>query len=94
MKLFVYAAIALVLAACPALADNCERSRSYLLGALGGELKLPPKEYDALLTLRPGWSNRTSYVIAPSGKITHVYSDLSPKKHVQETLDAVKALEK
>ena len=52
------------------------------------------KEYDALLTLRPGWSNRTSYVIAPSGKITHVYSDLSPKKHVQETLDAVKALEK
>ena len=52
------------------------------------------KEYDALLTLRPGWSNRTSYVIAPSGKITHVYSDLSPKKHVQETLNAVKALEK
>ncbi|KAA0070686.1 peroxiredoxin [Rhodanobacter sp. T12-5] len=52
------------------------------------------KEYDALLMLRPGWSNRTSYVIAPSGKITHVYSDLSPKKHVQETLNAVKALEK
>ncbi|PWK87754.1 peroxiredoxin [Fulvimonas soli] len=52
------------------------------------------KAYDALLTLRPGWSDRTSYVIAPSGKISHVYSDLSPKKHVQETLDAVKALEK
>ena len=52
------------------------------------------KEYDALLTMRPGWSDRTSYVIAPSGKITHVYSDLKPNKHVQETLDAVKALEK
>ncbi len=52
------------------------------------------KEYDALLMMRPGWSNRTSYVIAPSGKITHVYSDLSPGKHVKETLDAVKALEK
>jgi len=51
-------------------------------------------EYDALLTMKPGWSDRTSYVIAPSGKITHVYSDLSPKNHVQETLDAVKALEK
>ena len=51
MKSFVYAAIALVLAACPALADNCERSRSYLLGALGGELKLPPKEYDALFRI-------------------------------------------
>lgn len=51
------------------------------------------KAYDALLLLRPGWSDRTSYVIAPSGKITHVYSSLSPTKHVQETLDAVKALE-
>ena len=51
------------------------------------------KQYDALLMMRPGWSDRTSYVIAPSGKITHVYSALSPNKHVQETLDAVKALE-
>ena len=51
------------------------------------------KEYDALLLLRPGWSDRTSYVIAPSGKITHVYSSLSPTKHVEETLNAVKALE-
>ena len=52
------------------------------------------KEYDALLLMKPGWSNRTSYVIDQSGKITHVYSSLSPTKHVQETLDAVKALEK
>lgn len=52
------------------------------------------KEYDALLPMRPGWSDRTSYVIAPSGKIAHVYSNLSPNKHVQETLDAVKAIEK
>ncbi|MGC1546990.1 MAG: peroxiredoxin [Rhodanobacter sp.] len=52
------------------------------------------KAYDATLLLRPGWSDRTSYVIAPSGIITHVYSSLSPTKHVQETLDAVKAIEK
>lgn len=52
------------------------------------------REYDALLIMRPGWSDRTSYVIAPSGKIAHVYSALSPKKHVEETLNAVKALEK
>ena len=51
------------------------------------------RQYDALLPMKPGWSDRTSYVIAPSGKITHVYSDLSPKKHVEETLNAVKALE-
>ena len=50
------------------------------------------KKYDALLTLKPGWSNRTSYVISSSGRIVHAYSDLSPKQHVKETLDAVKAL--
>jgi peroxiredoxin Q/BCP len=51
------------------------------------------KQYDATLFIRPGWSDRTSYVIAPSGKITHVYSSLKPGQHVQETLDAVKAIE-
>lgn len=52
------------------------------------------KEYDARLLMMPDLSDRTSYVIAPSGTITHVYSSLSPTKHVQETLDAVKAIEK
>ena len=52
------------------------------------------KQYDSLLTLRPGWSDRTSYVIAPSGEIAHVYSDLNPNEHVKQTLDAVKALKK
>ncbi len=51
------------------------------------------KEYDALLPNKPGWSNRTSYVITAGGTIAHAYSDLNPKQHVQETLDAVKALE-
>jgi peroxiredoxin len=50
------------------------------------------KQYDAILAQKPEWSNRTSYVIAPSGKIVHVYSDLNPSKHVKETLEAVKAL--
>ena len=52
------------------------------------------KEYDAVLAKKPEWSDRTSYVIAPSGDIVHVYSNLDPKEHVHETLDAVKALEK
>jgi peroxiredoxin len=51
------------------------------------------KEYDALLAQKPEWSNRTSYVIAQSGTIVHVYSDMNPNKHVKETLDEVKALE-
>jgi len=52
------------------------------------------KEYDALLVMKPGWSDRTSYVISPSGTIAHVYSDLNPNKHVDQTLEAVKALGK
>ena len=52
------------------------------------------KQYDALLMLKPGWSDRTSYVIARSGTIVHVYSKLDPKEHVNETLKAVKALKK
>lgn len=52
------------------------------------------KEYDAILSMKPEWSDRTSYVIAPSGSIVHVYSDLNPNKHVSETLAAVKALKK
>ena len=50
------------------------------------------RQYDALLTLRPGWSQRTSYVIAPDGHVAHVYTALDPKYHVREMLDGVKSL--
>jgi peroxiredoxin len=52
------------------------------------------KQYDAILTQKPEWSNRTSYVISPTGSIVHAYSNLDPKEHVKETLDAVKAIKK
>jgi thioredoxin-dependent peroxiredoxin len=47
--------------------------------------------YDATLAVRPGWSSRTSYVIAPSGEVVHAYSDMKANEHVTETLGAVKA---
>ncbi len=50
------------------------------------------KQYDSMLTMRPGWSSRTSYVIAQNGSIASVYSSLSPDDHVNQTLAAVKAL--
>jgi len=52
------------------------------------------KEYDSLLPQKPGWSNRTSYVIGQDGKIVHVYSELKPTEHVKETLTAVQGLAK
>ena len=51
-------------------------------------------KYDSLLPQKPGWSNRTSYVIGQDGKIVHVYSELKPTGHVKETLAAVRALGK
>ena len=46
------------------------------------------KAYDARLLIT-SYSNRTSYVIAPDGKIIYAYSALSPDKHVENTLAAV-----
>jgi hypothetical protein len=48
MRLPVYAAIFLALTGSPSHADNCDKSRSYLLGGSSGDLTLPPKEYDRL----------------------------------------------
>ena len=39
-----------------------------------------------------GMSDRTSYVIAPSGRIVMVHSDLDWREHVSRTLAAVRAL--
>jgi peroxiredoxin len=47
------------------------------------------KSYEATLALRPGWSDRTSYVVAPNDSIILAYSNLKPDDHVAETLDAV-----
>jgi peroxiredoxin Q/BCP len=46
------------------------------------------KAYDAKIMLL-SYSNRTSYVIEPSGKIIYAYSALDPDKHVENTMAAV-----
>ncbi len=48
------------------------------------------KAYDAALPMM-GISNRTTYVIAPDGKIIYTYSDMSAKGHVMGSLKAVQA---
>jgi peroxiredoxin len=47
------------------------------------------KAYDAVMPLL-GRASRTSYVIAPNGKILYAYSSMSPDKHVENTMAAVK----
>jgi peroxiredoxin len=48
------------------------------------------KAYDVMLAQKPEWSDRTSYVIAPTGKILLAYSNLNPDSHVALTMQAVK----
>ena len=52
------------------------------------------KAYDVALKVKPGLTDRTSYVIAPNGRIVMVHSDLDWKEHVAKTLAAVKSLKR
>ena len=48
------------------------------------------RAYDAVLSLKPDYANRVSYVIAPDGKVIYSYVSLNPDKHVANTLEAVR----
>lgn len=45
------------------------------------------------VSLRPGITTRTSYVIGRDGSIVHVHNDMNPNDHVRETLAAVQQLQ-
>ena len=47
------------------------------------------KAYDAILAKAPQFADRTSYVIAPDGKVIYEYTDLDPTHHVENTMAAV-----
>jgi thioredoxin-dependent peroxiredoxin len=48
------------------------------------------KEYDAVLAQHPAYANRTSYVIAPDGKVLYSYTNLDPAQHVANTMAVVR----
>ena len=52
------------------------------------------KEYDAVLAQHPQYANRTSYVIAPGGKILYSYTNLNPAGHVANTMAVVRRWDK
>jgi peroxiredoxin len=47
------------------------------------------RAYHARLWFWPGHAQRTSYLIAPDGKVLYVYSALSPEAHVRNILAAL-----
>jgi peroxiredoxin len=52
------------------------------------------KQYDAVLAQHPAYANRTSYVIAPGGKILYSYTNLNPADHVANTMAIVRRWDK
>ena len=51
------------------------------------------RAYDVKLKQNPAMADRTSYVIAPNGRVTFVHSELNWSEHVAKTLAAVNALQ-
>jgi len=49
------------------------------------------KGYDVALSMMPGRTNRTSYVIAPDGKVIFIHSAMAVGGHVSGAMTAVKA---
>lgn len=48
------------------------------------------QSYDAVMLLKSDYASRISYVIAPDHTIIYEYSDISPDKHVENTLQALR----
>ncbi|HEX7877202.1 MAG TPA: peroxiredoxin [Sphingobium sp.] len=49
--------------------------------------------YDVALKMRPEMTDRTSYVIAPNGRVVFVHSDLNYSAHVKSALAAVQSMQ-
>lgn len=63
--------------------------------AVAGVSKETIKAYDAAMAFRPNLSDRTTYVIAPNGKILLAYTDLmNPTSHITKAKEAVAAWRK
>lgn len=50
-------------------------------------------DYEVRLMMRPGWSDRSSFVIDEDATIVFTHSDMSPNEHVSGTLAALHELQ-
>lgn len=50
------------------------------------------KGYDVNLAVKPGWTTRTTYVIARDGRIADSFTDMAPNGHITRSLAAVHKL--
>lgn len=77
-------------------ADNYETLRRFSVEACRNAFPVATatpemiRGYDVLLSAERPISNRTSYVIAPDGRIIYAHSDMDWREHVTNTLAAVR----
>ena len=50
------------------------------------------KAYDVHLTVKPGWTTRTTYVIGRDGRIADAFTDMSPNGHIARSLEVVRKM--
>jgi thioredoxin-dependent peroxiredoxin len=67
-------------------AEHCRDK--FPIGAISADTA---KAYDVPSQMKEGWSDRTSFVIAPDGKILLSFTDPKANDHVSKTLAAVQA---
>jgi peroxiredoxin len=68
---------------------STQECRSKFLVAADPGLKIAKRYAAVILNL---YADRTSYVIAPDGKVTYAYTSLDPSQHVANTLAALRTL--
>lgn len=78
-------------------ADDIEKQKEFSLKECSNTLPVAADPegkvitaYDAKLMFGSDTSKRATYVITPDRKIYYVYSDMDPKEHVAESLNALK----
>lgn len=67
---------------------SVEECRNKFAVAADPDLKVI-NSYGAALPGHETYANRTSYVVAPDGKVIYMYTAMDPKDHVNNTLKAI-----
>lgn len=79
-------------------AGNVDRLKEFSAKECAGQFTVAAaspaviKGYDVDLAAKPGWTTRTTYVIAKDGRIADAFTDMAPNGHISRSLAAVHKL--
>lgn len=79
-------------------AGNVDRLKEFSAKECAGQFTVASaspaviKGYDVSLAAKPGWTTRTTYVIAKNGRIADSFTDMAPNGHITRSLAAVHKL--